>query len=210
MINNQPITSATLEYISLNGDRDVDRITSGYDLICMVNGSCRYEDSRGTHEALKNSMHILTPGSRMTEYRVGSSGLFEQVVISIEGDALFGRVDHRDREEERFEEAILCGLASNISIEELAKKCCHSTSTFKRRFRERYGISPHRWFLGCRLAIAERILSQTRIPTNIIASLAGFINVSHFIATYRRRFGYTPTRTIRERYSRHIAVSEHK
>lgn len=209
-MNNGPITSATLEFISADGDREVDRITNGYDLICMVNGSCRYEDSSGMHEAPKNSIHILSPGSRIREYRVGSSGMFEQVLISIEGDALFGRVDCHDREEERFEEAILHGIAANTSIEELAAICCHSISTFKRRFRERYGTSPHRWLLDCRLDIAERILSETHVPTNIIASLAGFINVSHFIATYRRRFGYTPTHTLRRRHSRPTTTPTHE
>ena len=209
-MNNGPITSATLEFISADGDREVDRITSGYDLICMVNGSCRYEDNSGMHEAPKNSIHILSPGSRIREYRVGSSGMFEQVLISIEGDALFGRVDCHDREEERFEEAILHGIAANTSIEELAAICCHSISTFKRRFRERYGTSPHRWLLDCRLDIAERILSETHVPTNIIASLAGFINVSHFIATYRRRFGYTPTHTLRRRHSRPTTTPVHE
>lgn len=209
-MNKAPIRSATLEYISVSGDREVDKVTRGYDLICIVNGSCRYEDSRGEHEALRHSIHILTPGSRITQYRVGSSGMFEQVLISIDGDALFGRVDSHDREEERFEEAILHGLAANTSIEELAAMCCHSVSTFKRRFRERYGVSPHRWLLSCRLDIAERILSETRLPTNIIATLAGFINVSHFIATYRRRFGYTPSRTLRGRHSRPTTTTAHE
>ena len=201
MVNKGPISSAVLEVVSLDADRTIERITRGYDLMCVVSGSCRYEDGDGVHEIIRNSIHILTPGSRVMEYRVDNSGRFEQVLLSIDRDALFGRADVRSRDEERFEQAILRGLSSNISIEELAEICCHSVSTFKRRFRERYGISPHRWLLSCRLDIAERILGETRLPTNVIAELCGFINVSHFIATFRRRFGCTPSRTLRRRHS---------
>lgn len=196
MMNNGPIRGAELEIIAVDDDTAVERVSCSYDLICVVAGSCRYVDCAGEHEALRNSIHILVPGSRMVEYRVGSSGLLEIVVLSIRRDALFGRVDCYDREEERFEAAVLSGLASNISVEALATMCCHSVSTFKRRFRERYGVSPHRWFLAARLDIAQRILRETHLPTNVIAELCGFINVSHFIATFRRRFGCTPSRVM--------------
>ena len=199
-MNKAPIRSATLEYISVSGDREVDKVTRGYDLICIVNGSCRYEDSRGEHEALRHSIHILTPGSRITQYRVGSSGMFEQVLISIDGDALFGRVDSHDREEERFEEAILHGLAANTSIEELAAMCCHSVSTFKRRFRERYSVSPHKWITERRLEVAQTALTTTNLRIKEVVEVCGYINTSHFISQFKRQYGITPARLRRSRH----------
>lgn len=202
MEENGPITNAILEFITVDSDRRVERFADSYDLVCVVSGSCVYRDGDAEVEVDKNCIRILTPGSRVVEYRVGSSGHFEKVLMHIDRDALFGRVEVSDRDEQRFESAILSGISSNVSIEDLASMCCYSVSTFKRRFRGRYGMSPHRWMLRCRLDIAARILGEARLPINVIAALCGFINVSHFIATFRRRFGDTPSHVMRRRYSR--------
>lgn len=97
-----------------------------------------------------------------------------------------------DREAERFERAIINGVIDGLSIEELAKSCCYSLSTFKRRFSEQYNLPPHRWILRCRLSLACLILSTTDESISSVASTCGFINNSHFIATFRRHFGLTP------------------
>lgn len=97
-----------------------------------------------------------------------------------------------NREAERFERAIINGVIDGLSIEELAKSCCYSLSTFKRRFSELYNLPPHRWILRCRLSLACLILSTTDESISSVASTCGFINNSHFIATFRRHFGLTP------------------
>lgn len=202
MMSSAPFSSATVEYVSAEKDSVVDRFTDSYDLLCVISGCCRYADDAGIHELVPNSLHILMPGTRIVEYRVGHEGIFELILIHVDRDALFGRVDLRSRDEERFENAILNGISLNLSVGTMAEMCCYSVSTFKRRFRERFGASPHRWLLCCRLDIAQRILSRAKVPTNVMAALCGFINVSHFIATFRRRFGATPSYIGRCRYSR--------
>ena len=105
------------------------------------------------------------------------------------------RVDARPlsaREAERFENAIISGVIEGLSIEDLAQRCCYSLSTFKRRFNEHYNIPPHRWILQCRLNIACRLLTKTDEPVSSVASICGFVNNSHFIATFRRHHGLTP------------------
>lgn len=97
-----------------------------------------------------------------------------------------------DREAERFEKAIISGVIDGLSIDELAKSCCYSLSTFKRRFSEQYSLPPHRWMLQCRLHLACEILSSTDEPISSVATICGFINNSHFIATFRRHFRTTP------------------
>lgn len=97
-----------------------------------------------------------------------------------------------DREAERFEKAIISGVIDGLSIDELAKSCCYSLSTFKRRFSEQYSLPPHRWMLQCRLHLAREILSSTDEPISSVATICGFINNSHFIATFRRHFRTTP------------------
>jgi AraC-like DNA-binding protein len=97
-----------------------------------------------------------------------------------------------DREAQRFERAIINGVIDGLSIEELAKSCCYSLSTFKRRFNEYYNLPPHRWILRCRLNLACLILSTTDESISDVASICGFVNNSHFIATFRRHFALTP------------------
>ena len=191
---NRPLSGAVIEYVCSSNDAVVTLETEGYDLICVIDGSCTFSDNGKEYEVLENSAYILSSGIRYLHTRVGSSGCFEQVILHINRDTLFGRCRHSSREQERFEAAILRGISSNVSINELADMCCLSVSTFKRRFRERYSLSPHRWFLDCRLDIAAMILHRTSVPTRHIATLCGFINVSHFIATFKRRYGITPSR----------------
>ena len=70
--------------------------------------------------------------------------------------------------------------------------CCYSVQTFNRRFNQHFNESPHKWLLRCRLMLAAKIMSKTNISITELSSLCGFINVSHFIATFRRHFGITP------------------
>lgn len=194
---NTPFCGAVIEYISRSSDTTEELVTSGYDIMCVLSGSSSFDDAGVERRVYENEIHIFGRGRHLISNRVGSDGVFRDILIHIDADKLFGRVRHSSREQERFEEAILKGLSSNISIDELADICCLSASTFKRRFRERYSSSPHKWFLSCRLEMAAMILRQTDVPTRYIASLCGFINVSHFIATFKRRFGTTPSHIAR-------------
>lgn len=196
--DNAPFCGAIIEYISRSCDTTEELKTEGYDIMCVLSGLSSFVIAGEERRVYENEIHIFNRGNHQISNRVGSDGLFREIVIHIDKDQLFGRVRHSSREQERFEEAILKGISSNISIDELAEICCLSASTFKRRFRERYSASPHKWFLGCRLEIAAMILRQTDVPTRYIASLCGFINVSHFIATFKRRFGTTPSHIARQ------------
>ena len=192
-----PLSGAVIEYISRSSDTTEQLVTEGYDIMCVLSGVCSFDVAGEERRIYDNEIHIFNRGTHQISNRVGSDGVFRNILIHIDKDQLFGRVRHSSREQERFEEAILKGISSNISIDELADICCLSASTFKRRFRERYSASPHKWFLGCRLEIAAMILRETDVPTRYIASLCGFINVSHFIATFKRRFGTTPSHIAR-------------
>lgn len=193
-----PLCGAMIEYISRSCDTTEELVTEGYDIMCLLSGSCSFKVAGEERCLYDNEIHIFNHGSHLISNRVGCDGLYRAILIRIDKDQLFGRVRHSSREQERFEAAILKGISSNISIDELADICCLSASTFKRRFRERYSASPHKWFLGCRLEIAAMILRHTDVPTRYIASLCGFINVSHFIATFKRRFGTTPSNMSRQ------------
>lgn len=99
-----------------------------------------------------------------------------------------------ERENERFAQAVEYGLRSAVAVEELAEMCCQSISTFKRRFRARYSMSPHRWFTLRKLEIAYKIILERDIAIVELTKLCGFNNPSHFIAAFRKRYGISPAR----------------
>ena len=103
-----------------------------------------------------------------------------------------------ERDDERFAQAIEYGLRSVVAVEELAEMCCQSVSTFKRRFRARYSISPHRWFTLRKLEIAYKIILERDIAIVELTKLCGFNNTSHFIAAFRKRYGISPARLSRQ------------
>ena len=97
-------------------------------------------------------------------------------------------------DDKRFEQAIEYGLHQDVSIKELADMCCQSISTFKRRFRTRYSMPPHKWFTIQKLELAYKILHDQDIAVVELIKICGFGNASHFITLFRKRYGISPAR----------------
>lgn len=117
-----------------------------------------------------------------------------RITLHIDIEICDNKTDEHEREEERFTQAIEHGLRSSAPVEELAHICCQSLSTFKRRFRARYSMSPHRWFCLRKLEIAYKIIHERDIAIVELTKLCGFNNTSHFIAAFRKRYGISPAR----------------
>ncbi|MBO5758759.1 MAG: helix-turn-helix transcriptional regulator, partial [Rikenellaceae bacterium] len=163
-------------------------------------GSCNIiSEGRGV-VVRERTLFLIDKGRFKVDAKVGCSGSFEQILFSLDAEALFGRLSRdTSRSERRFEYAILTGIVSTSTIEDVASQCCTSLSTFKRRFAKRFAHSPHCWFLHCRLDIAERIIGYSGVTVADLAQMCGFSNTSHFICAYRHRFGTTPSRHARQR-----------
>jgi transcriptional regulator GlxA family with amidase domain len=65
-------------------------------------------------------------------------------------------------------------LAEPLTLAELAAHARMSVRTFTRRFREETGLSPTRWLLQQRVALARRLLESTDAPVERVAAEAGF------------------------------------
>jgi AraC family transcriptional regulator, exoenzyme S synthesis regulatory protein ExsA len=81
----------------------------------------------------------------------------------------------------------------NLSLEEFAKLCSRSLSTFKRDFRRHYATSPGRWLLERRLECSARLLTTTSMNVTEIVFECGFEQPSHFSRAFKARFGRTPS-----------------
>ncbi len=158
---------------------------------CIINGSCKLRQDGALRVIPERMLYVIYQHTESVENITNKEGSFEQVLFVVESNS--GTTSTSSRERERFNNAIMQGIVYNLSIEELATMCCYSVSTFKRRFNQHFNESPHKWLLRCRLMLAAKIMSKTNISITELSSLCGFVNVSHFIATFRRHFGVTPS-----------------
>jgi AraC-like DNA-binding protein len=88
-------------------------------------------------------------------------------------------------------------FAQPHSLPDLARKVGMSTFQFTRVFHELAGSPPHRYLLQFRLEYARRLLLDGISVTDTCYE-SGFLNLSHFIRSFRRRFGCSPSK-IKER-----------
>jgi len=75
---------------------------------------------------------------------------------------------------------------SDLKLEELAHLCAMSLSTFKRRFKKEFGMSPHRYFTHRKLEKAKSLISHTDLPLNLVAAQCGFKEYSNFSSAFKK------------------------
>jgi AraC family transcriptional regulator, exoenzyme S synthesis regulatory protein ExsA len=80
----------------------------------------------------------------------------------------------------------------NISLQNLANMAGCSISTFKRKFEQLYQTTPGKWIQTRRLDEAYHLIHTTEKTISEICFEVGFENPSHFIQTFKSRFGITP------------------
>ncbi len=94
-------------------------------------------------------------------------------------------------------------LDQPLTVAELAGVAHMSERTFARRFRDETGTTPLQWLTAERIARAEQLLEQTRLPVEEVARRCGFGHAAtlrhHFAAlrgtspaAYRRQFTCVP------------------
>lgn len=80
----------------------------------------------------------------------------------------------------------------NLSLEEYARLCHRSLSSFKRDFQASFQEAPGKWLLRKRLAYAAALLRTTKMNVTEIAFESGFEDVSHFSRVFKERFQVSP------------------
>jgi transcriptional regulator GlxA family with amidase domain len=59
-----------------------------------------------------------------------------------------------------------------------------------------------------RLELAHQIITTTNLRIKNISTICGFVSFSHFVATFRQRYGITPAR-LRHSISRQKSIPLH-
>ena len=80
----------------------------------------------------------------------------------------------------------------NLKVNEFARLCGRSVSSFKRDFKKLYDTTPGKWLLTKRLNLASSLMLKTNDTIQQICYDCGFENDSHFIRSFKNQFGLTP------------------
>ncbi len=80
----------------------------------------------------------------------------------------------------------------NLSLDEYAKLCHRSLSSFKREFEREFQEPPGRWLLRKRLDYSAALLRGSKMNVTEIAFESGFEDVSHFSRVFKERFETSP------------------
>jgi transcriptional regulator GlxA family with amidase domain len=84
-------------------------------------------------------------------------------------------------------------LSSNLTIDELAKLVGLGRARFIRRFKATTSITPHQFVILRRVWKARRLLVEKGMDQTEIALHCGFVSQSHFISTFKKVVGMTPS-----------------
>lgn len=89
-------------------------------------------------------------------------------------------------------EIMEANYCNNLTLEEYAKLCARSLSAFKRDFFNIYKKTPGKWLTQKRLAHSRYLMKNTNKSIEEIIFDSGFKNRSHFIKTFKNKYGSTP------------------
>lgn len=79
-----------------------------------------------------------------------------------------------------------------LSIQDYARLCARSLSTFRRDFKTTFKTTPSKWLLKKRLAYSSFLLETTDKPVSEVIDESGFKNRSHFIKVFKETYGLPP------------------
>jgi len=84
-------------------------------------------------------------------------------------------------------------LYSNLGIEELARLCQMSLSTFKREFKKEFNTTPLNYIISKRLKKAETLLRIEDMTIREIAFETGYNDPQYFTRIFKKNKGLTPS-----------------
>jgi len=80
----------------------------------------------------------------------------------------------------------------NLQLDDFAKLCNRSLSSFKRDFQMVYKASPGHWLLEQRISNAKKLLITTDKPVADVCFESGFESSTHFSRVFKDHFGFSP------------------
>ena len=79
-----------------------------------------------------------------------------------------------------------------LGLNDYARLCARSLSSFKADFFDTFKTSPGKWLMTKRLEHARVLIETTEAPVSEVAANAGFKNTSHFVRIFKETYGKPP------------------
>lgn len=84
-------------------------------------------------------------------------------------------------------------LTRDLDMNSVARAAAISPFYLSRIFKARYGVPPYRYLIGLRIRYASELLRDSRLTVTQVCHRSGFNSLSHFITTFRRHTGMSPS-----------------
>jgi AraC-like DNA-binding protein len=84
-------------------------------------------------------------------------------------------------------------LTRDLDINDVARAASLSPFYLSRIFKARYGVPPYRYLINLRIDHASELLRDSSLTVTQICHRSGFNSLSHFITTFRRHTGVSPS-----------------
>lgn len=81
---------------------------------------------------------------------------------------------------------------SAVTLGSLSAKFGYSENHLNRVFRAAYGVTPHRFLAGVRIAKAHWLLTSTDVPVHLVAEMVGYADPSAFYRSFVKTYGASP------------------
>jgi len=109
-------------------------------------------------------------------------------------DSMMGLVaDIYSSHKAQIREVVELHLFSNLKIDELAKLCNLSLSSFKREFKKEFDDSPTNYINDRRIGKAKELLAITKLPISEVAYETGFQDSLYFTRLFKSKVGIPPS-----------------
>ena len=115
------------------------------------------------------------------------------MILSLKDCCLKSKIlNNVDTERENFDQIVYDHIFKDVSIEELASASNRSLTSFKKEFKRRFVIPPHKWYIRQRLTHSRMLLLSTSKSVSEIGNACAFPNTSHFIKLFKKEYNVTP------------------
>ncbi|EPE1184540.1 helix-turn-helix transcriptional regulator [Providencia stuartii] len=180
------------EFINLYGSQlsEIERTeTNSYDVIRFTT-STLIDELKNSFKAIVDQQYPrLLVTLRISEFLLLLS-------YSEQGSKLLANLRQlSNRQAERLQNFMENNFLKEWKLADFAKTLGMGLTTFKELFNAVYSTSPRSWISEKRIMYAHQLLVNTQMSIVEISMEAGFSSQSYFTQSYRKRFGYTPSKS---------------
>ncbi|GGZ93256.1 helix-turn-helix domain-containing protein [Algibacter mikhailovii] len=104
----------------------------------------------------------------------------------------------KKHEKTNIEDVMMKNFHYDLQLDEYARLCGRSLSTFKREFKEQFKATPGKWLTNQRLVYSKTLLENPELNVSEICYESGFKNTSHFNSSFKQKFGMPPNQYRKE------------